>query len=171
MSCHVFQVPIFKSVNRDVLKSLALHTRDICPIGGTEPGSLFDQRLKYRLQIESRATDNLEHISRGRMTLKRLAQLVEQPRILDGDHGLSGEVLNQFDLLVREWTNLLAINCNLSEQFSLFESSPVELEITFSTSEVAVCCSSDSMRSVVRWRSSFSSRVFSMAMTACAAKF
>ena len=36
--------------------------------------------------------------------------------------------------------------------------------MTFSTSEVAVCCCSDS-------RSSLSSRVFSIAMTACAAKF
>ena len=50
-------------------------------------------------------------------------------------------------------------------------SSPGELEMTFSTSVVAVCCSSDSLRSSVRWRSSLSSRVFSMAMTACAAKF
>ncbi len=49
--------------------------------------------------------------------------------------------------------------------------SPGELEMTFSTSLVAVCCSSDSVRSSVRWRSSLSSRVFSMAMTACAAKF
>ena len=43
--------------------------------------------------------------------------------------------------------------------------------MTFSTSEVAVCCSSDSERSSVRWRSSLSSRVFSMAITACSAKF
>ncbi len=43
--------------------------------------------------------------------------------------------------------------------------------MTWSTSDVAVCCSSDSVRSVVRWRSSLSSRVFSMAMTAWAAKF
>ena len=50
-------------------------------------------------------------------------------------------------------------------------SSPGELEMTFSTSEVAVCCSSASVRSSVRWRSSLSSRVFSMAMTAWAAKF
>ena len=50
-------------------------------------------------------------------------------------------------------------------------SSPGELEMTFSTSDVAVCCSSDSERSSVRWRSSLSSRVFSMAMTAWAAKF
>ena len=49
-------------------------------------------------------------------------------------------------------------------------SSPGELEMTRSTSDVAVCCSSDSLRSPVRWRSSLSSRVFSMAMTAWAAK-
>ena len=36
--------------------------------------------------------------------------------------------------------------------------------MTLSTSAVAVCCSSDC-------RNSLSSRVFSMAMTACAAKF
>ena len=45
-------------------------------------------------------------------------------------------------------------------------SSPGELEMTRSTSEVAVCCSSASLRSSVRWRSSLSRRVFSMAMTA-----
>ena len=45
--------------------------------------------------------------------------------------------------------------------------------MTWSTSDVAVCCSSASVRSavrsvrsVVRWRSSLSSRAFSMAMTA-----
>ena len=42
--------------------------------------------------------------------------------------------------------------------------SPGELLMTCSTSEVAVCCCSDS-------RSSLSSRVFSMAMTAWSAKF
>ena len=36
-----------------------------------------------------------------------LAQLVEQPRVLDGDDGLGGEVLDQLDLLVGEWAHLL----------------------------------------------------------------
>ena len=44
-------------------------------------------------------------------------------------------------------------------------------QMTFRTSEVAVYCSSDSVRSSVRWRSSLSRRVFSMAMTAWPAKF
>ena len=49
--------------------------------------------------------------------------------------------------------------------------------MTWSTSDVAVCCSNDSVRSAVRsvrssvrWRSSLSSRAFSMAMTAWSAK-
>ena len=50
-------------------------------------------------------------------------------------------------------------------------SRPASWMMTFSTSDVAVCCSSASVRSSVRWRSSLSSRVFSMAITACAAKF
>ena len=37
-----------------------------------------------------------------------LAQLGKQPRILDGDDGLGGEVLDQRDLLVSKWTNFLA---------------------------------------------------------------
>src|SRR5262249_17109548 len=43
---------------------------------------------------------------------------------------------------------------------------PDELDITCSTSDVAVCCSSASLKSSVRWRSSLSRRVFSIAMMA-----
>ena len=38
------------------------------------------------------------------------AQLVEQPRVLDGDDGLVGEILDQLDLLVGERANFLAID-------------------------------------------------------------
>jgi len=41
-----------------------------------------------------------------------------------------------------------------------------ELDMMLSTSDVAVCCSCDSVRSSVRCRSSLSSRAFSMAITA-----
>ena len=51
-----------------------------------------------------------------------------------------------------------------SEVLRVISSSPGELEMMRSTSDVAVCCCSDS-------RNSLSRRVFSMAMTAWAAKF
>ena len=42
--------------------------------------------------------------------VRALAQLGEQPRILDGDDGLGGEVLNQLDLFVAEGPDFLAID-------------------------------------------------------------
>ena len=53
----------------------------------------FDQRIEHGLQIEGRAADDLEHVGGGGLLLQRFAQLVEQPRVLDGDDGLGGEVL------------------------------------------------------------------------------
>ena len=47
------------------------------------------------------------------------AQLVEQPRVLDGDHRLRGEVLHQLDLLVGERLHLLAIDDDCTDQRSL----------------------------------------------------
>ena len=49
-------------------------------------------------------------------------------------------------------------------------SSPGELLMTCSTSDVAVCCSSDSVSSFVRACTSSKSRTFSMAITAWSAK-
>src|SRR5215467_642027 len=40
---------------------------------------------------------------------------VEQPRVLDGDNGLGGEVLHQRYLLVREWPDFLPVNGNSTD--------------------------------------------------------
>ncbi len=49
------------------------------------------------------------------------AQLAEQPRILDGDDGLRGEILDQLDLLVGEWLHLLPIHINGADKLVVFE--------------------------------------------------
>ena len=56
-----------------------------------------------------RIADDLQHLGRRGLLLQRfgqvvctLAQLVEQPRVLDGDDRLRGEVPDQLDLLVGE---------------------------------------------------------------------
>ena len=78
----------------------------------------FDQRIEHGLQVEGRAADHLEHIGGGGLLLElnRLAQLVEQPRVLDGDHGLTGEFSHHFDLLFGERANFLAIYYNGADQ-------------------------------------------------------
>ena len=55
------------------------------------------------------------------MLLQGLSQFAQQPRILDGDDGLGGEILNQFDLLVGEWPDLLSIDDDCADQHVVFE--------------------------------------------------
>jgi hypothetical protein len=53
-----------------------------------------------------------EYLGGGCLLLKRFAQLVEQPRVLDGDHGLIGKGLEQSDLSLREELDLSAAECD-----------------------------------------------------------
>jgi len=53
-----------------------------------QPRRRLDERIEHGLQIEGRAADDLEHVGGGGLLLQRLAQLVKEPRILDGDDGL-----------------------------------------------------------------------------------
>ena len=80
-------------------------------------------------------------------------------------HGLAVPTMDISKLGVADADGILKHGCKTGSR------SPGELEITCSTSDVAVCSSSASLKSVVRWRSSLSNRAFSMAMTAWTAKF
>ena len=70
--------------------------------------------VEHRLSVGKRTADHLKDLRGRRPLLQRfgeivgaLAQLIEQPRVLDSDHGLRCEVRNQFDLLVGEGPHLL----------------------------------------------------------------
>ena len=52
---------------------------------------------------------------------RRFAQLVEQPRVLDGDDGLGGEIRDQLDLLVGERPHLLAVDGDRADQLVVLE--------------------------------------------------
>ena len=55
--------------------------------------------VEHRLRVGHRAADDLQHFGRGRLLLQRLLGLVEQAHVLDRDHRLVGEGLQQRDLL------------------------------------------------------------------------
>ena len=90
-------------------------------IGLTQPRRRFDQCIEDSLQVEGRAADDLEHIGGGGLLLERLAQLVEQPRVLDGDDGLRREVVDQLDLLFGKRANLLPVDGNGTDQTTVLE--------------------------------------------------
>ena len=63
---------------------------------------LCDDRVEHRLRVGDRAADDAQDLGRRRLLLERLLGFVEQARVLDRDHRLVGEGLQQRDLLVAE---------------------------------------------------------------------
>ena len=98
--------------------------RHIAEFGVANADGVLQHCCKHRLKIAGRPADDLKHLRRGRLLLQRfsevggalgevvgaLTQFVEQPRVLDGDDGLGGEVLDQRDLLVGKGSHFLAIH-------------------------------------------------------------
>ncbi len=70
----------------------------------------LDEGIEHRLQIESRAADDLQHVGGGRLLSEGFSQFlcarlhfVEQAYILDRNHRLVGKCRDQLDLLISEW--------------------------------------------------------------------
>src|SRR5262249_56508901 len=87
------------SIIRGKLKMRTQRAKDNSHLRFTQPCGRVDKGIEHGLQIEGRATDDLEHVGGRGLLLQRLAQLVEQPGILDGDDGLVGKILDQLELL------------------------------------------------------------------------
>jgi hypothetical protein len=84
---------------RSVTERFALTQKNARIVRLAEARCRLGQRIEHRLQIEGRAAYDLEHVGGGGLLLQRFAQLVEQARVLNGDDGLRGKVLDQLDLL------------------------------------------------------------------------
>jgi hypothetical protein len=85
------------------------------------------------LQLGGRAANDVEDFAGGGLVFERFRELpcafgelarprlhlVEQPRILDGNHGLVGEGLEEVDLPIRERPRLPAHDANHSDGVSI----------------------------------------------------
>jgi hypothetical protein len=80
---------------RDEAQTIAKHLKDRRVIRIAQARRGLDQRVKHPLQIEGRPADDLQDVGGGRLLFQGFCQLalacllrLEQPRVLDGDHGL-----------------------------------------------------------------------------------
>src|SRR5262249_48155071 len=89
---------------------IILDSKQHAKVGVANAHRFFQHRLEHWGQLARRRADHLEHIRSGGLLLERLAQLAKQPRVLDCNDGLSGEVLDQLDLLLGERPYLLAVD-------------------------------------------------------------
>ena len=74
--------------------------------------ALRRDRVEHRLNVGGRARDDAQDLARRRLLLERLVRLVEQPDVLDRDDRLSGEGLQERDLLLGEWPDHGSANHN-----------------------------------------------------------
>src|SRR5215831_2890810 len=103
---HVLVVLGRISVARHVRIDIATRAMDCRTVGLAQPCRRLHQGVEHGLQVKGGAADDLEYVSGGSLLLQRLAQLVKQARVLDGDHGLVGKGADKRDLLVGEGTYL-----------------------------------------------------------------
>jgi hypothetical protein len=93
----------------------------IAKVGLADTDRVLEHRVKYRLQFAGGAANHLEYVGGGGLLLQRLAQLVEQSGILNGDDGLFREVTDKFDLLVTKRSYLLEINGYCANRLAFLE--------------------------------------------------
>ena len=89
-------------MRRNEMHGAAIPAMDISKLGIADADGIFEHSGKHRLKIAWRAADNLEHLRRGRLLLQCLFGLVEETRVLDRDHRLVGEGLEQGYFLLSE---------------------------------------------------------------------
>src|SRR5262249_6089783 len=104
---------------RVVIRADILLAHDRGLIRLTQLRRRLDQRVEHGLKIESRAADDLEHIGGGGLLPERFTKLIEQAHVLDGDHGLVSEGLDQLNLLLTEAPRLITNNSKDADDLPL----------------------------------------------------
>src|SRR6516225_7090397 len=120
-AAHNVQSFVGQTKGADMIHDLAVKPHHEGKLSATQPDRAFCDRIEHWLNIGRRTRNDAEYFRRRRLLLQRLSELVEQSRVLNGDDRLSGEVLDEINLLVGEWANFLAIEENSADQFVFLE--------------------------------------------------
>ncbi len=81
---------------------LAVQVQDEGLVAADQRHGRGDDGVEHRLHVGGRAADHAQHVGGGGLAAQRLVRLLEQPRVLDRDHRLVGEGLDQPRVVVAE---------------------------------------------------------------------
>src|SRR5262249_49796581 len=86
------------TTSRYYQEALVSHPIDqsVCRI--TQPRGILRDHIQHGLYVRRRTGDDTKYFTRRGLLLQRLLKLVEQSHVLDGDHGLICECLEELDL-------------------------------------------------------------------------
>ena len=105
--CDEFRVVMVRRSQLELICGFVILV-DRAAVAARELARARDDHVEHRLDLERRAdrpahlSQGLELFDRARQFSRALLQLLEQADVLDGDHGLVGEGLEQRDLALRE---------------------------------------------------------------------
>ena len=94
--------PVGTVVGAQVYRAVIADEADAHVPAREEPLAALQDLLEHRLRVRHRARDHLEHLGGSLLMVERLLRLVEEAHVLDRDHRLVGEGLEQRDLLLGE---------------------------------------------------------------------
>src|SRR5215468_823716 len=87
------RIPERHILERHRVETLAIVVPQDTESGITEPYGLLEHRVKHRGEVAGGRIDDLQYLGGRGLLLQGLARLGQEPRILDSDHRLRGEVL------------------------------------------------------------------------------
>ncbi len=118
----------WRVVHRSGAEAVALAEVKRTELGLADAGCVLEHGLEHGLQLARGTADDFQHIGGRGLLLQRFTQIVgafaqflEQPRVLDRDHHLFGEIAQQLDLLLGERPDLLSIDRDRADQFGVLE--------------------------------------------------
>src|SRR6266571_2150310 len=121
------------SVHRRHPKGISVVQQEVAELGVANARRVFQHGLEDGGQLSWRAADDAQHLGGRRLLLQRLAQivsalpqLVEQPRVLNGDDCLAPKASQQLDLFLGERPHLRAVDADLANELVLLQHGHVE---------------------------------------------
>src|SRR6266705_3322788 len=113
----VFGICRCRSVNSGDLPGITIVSIHKSEFGLADAHGVLQHSVEDRTQLARRTADDAQYLRCRGLLLQRLTeigstlvQLIEQPRVLDGNHGLCGEVLQQSNLFVGKGADFQAID-------------------------------------------------------------
>src|SRR5262249_53708543 len=99
-----------RTCRADHAKNIALDAPEVDTGGIEHSRSCLGDRIERALTVLWCAGDDTENVSRRGLPFERFPQFAQQPRILDGNNGLGGEVRQQSDIFFLERSDFRSAN-------------------------------------------------------------
>src|SRR5262245_61960134 len=99
--------------------TVPFHANDLGVDCLTESSCICRHGIQHRLYIRRRTSDDAQNFTSGSLLLQRFLEFVKQPNVLDSDHGLVGEGLEQLDLHRSKGAHLHAPCVQRANDFTL----------------------------------------------------